>query len=113
MIAKNWFIKPKKGGSCFPHPLTCDHMILEVKDVITLLNKIKDTKNTFFWEKNIYFIAQIILRKNKYIDWAKIIPDKLNEELSQVSRISVLYMSSYVFYILAWCQEWEGLPYIV
>lgn len=111
-IAKNWLLTPKKGISRFPHPLTRDHMIPEIKDVITLLNKVKGNQHAFYWENWMYFFIQTILSdKNKHINWAEIIADRLHEELSQSSGVFGFYMSSYLFYVLVCCKEWVGLPH--
>lgn len=92
-------------------PLTREHMIQEVRDLIILLNGVKENQNSFLWEYFTYFFIQVVFDKEKFIDWAEIIVDKLHEELSQMSVTIGFYMSSYMFYILASCRKWEGFPH--
>lgn len=107
-IAKGWLFKYERGGSRLPCPLTREHMIPEIKDVITLLNRVKGNPHTFHWEKWTYFLILSILGEDKFIDWADIISTRLQEELSQASGISSFYMT--LFFILACGSEWKVLP---
>ena len=49
-IAKRRLFKFERGGSHHASQLTKEHMILEVKDFITLLNRVKGNPHDFHWE---------------------------------------------------------------
>lgn len=86
-IAKYWLFKLERGGSQLQCPLTREHMILEIKDIITLLNKVKGNPHAFHWENWMYFFIYTTLGENKFIDQVDIILTKLKEEISQASSI--------------------------
>ena len=100
LIAKDCILKFERGGFCLLHPLTREHIISKIKDIITLLNKVKGNPHAFHWENQMYSFIQTIMGEDKFIDCVDIIATRLQEELYQVFKISSFYMSSYLFYIL-------------
>lgn len=55
VIARNWLLKIHKGGSRLPKPLTREHFITEVRDIVILLNRLKGNSHAFSWEDWMYF----------------------------------------------------------
>ena len=64
----------------------------EIKDVITLLNRMKGKPHAFHWENWMSFFIQTILGEDKFIDLVDIIATRLQRELSQVSRTFDFYV---------------------
>lgn len=50
VIARNWLLKMQKGGSRLPKPLTREHFITKVQDIVILLNRLKGNSHAFYWE---------------------------------------------------------------
>lgn len=48
VIARNWLLKIQKGGSRLPSPLTREHFIAEVWDIVILLNRLKGNAHAFY-----------------------------------------------------------------
>ena len=46
-IAQSWLLKPAEGGSRLPKPLTIEHFIKEIADIVPLLNRIKGNEHAF------------------------------------------------------------------
>lgn len=92
-IPKGWLFKSERGGSCLLCPLTIEHMIPEIKDFITLLNRVKGNAHAFYWKIWMYFFIQTILGEDRFIDLVDIIATRLQEELSQIFGILGFYMS--------------------
>ena len=46
-IAQSWLLKPVEGGSRLPKPLTIEHFIKEIADIVFLLNRIKGNEHAF------------------------------------------------------------------
>lgn len=101
VIARNLLLKVQKGGSQLPKPLTREHFIIEVLDIVILMNRVKGNSHSFYWEDWMYFFIQVLLSSDRYLDWSQVIAEKLHEGLSNFVGMSGFYMSSYLFYILA------------
>lgn len=56
-----------------------------------------------------YFYIQVLLAGEKYLDWEQVIAKRLHEGLGNFVGMSSFYMSSYLFYILAYTGDWKGL----
>ena len=50
IIAQTWLLKPAEGGSRLPKPLTIEHFIREIVDIVLLLNRVKGNDYAFHWE---------------------------------------------------------------
>lgn len=111
IIAHNWLRKLEKGGSHLLRPLKMDHLIKDVGNMVSLLNRMKGNTLDVLWEDQMYSFIQAILHDEKYVDWAKVIAKRLHEELSQFVETTSFHMSSYLFYICAYCIDWDGLPH--
>lgn len=109
VIAINWLLKVQKGGSQLPKPLTREHFIAEVRDIVILLNRLKGNSHSFYWKDWMYFFIQVLLAGEKFLDWVQVIAERLHEGLSNFVGMSSFYMSSYLFYILAYTRDWQGL----
>ena len=46
-VAQSWLLKPAEGGSRLPKPLTIEHFIKEIVDIVLLLNRIKEMSMHF------------------------------------------------------------------
>lgn len=51
----------------------------------------------------------MLLAGEKYLDWGQVIAKRHHKGLSNFVGISSFYMSSYLFYILACTNYWQGL----
>lgn len=75
-----------------------------------ILNRVKGNSHSFYWEDWIYFFVQVVLFGDRFLDWSQVITERLHEGLSNFVGMSGFYMSSYLFYILAYTKDWHGLP---
>lgn len=48
VITRNWLLRVQKGGSRLPKPLTREHLIIEVWDIVVLLNRVKVNSHSFY-----------------------------------------------------------------
>jgi len=111
VIARNWLLKFQKGGSRLPRPLTRDHLIQEVRDIVVLLNRLRGNQHAYYWEDWMYFFIQVVLQGEQYLDWAEIIADCLHQSLNNRLGNRDFFMSSYLFYCLASTRDWFDLPH--
>lgn len=102
-------MKFQKGGSRLPRPLTSEHLIPMIRDLVILLSRVKGNSHSFYWEDWMYLFIQVTLDKNQFIDWGTIIAKILHEGLSNYCEIPNFYISSYLLYILAYVREWSRL----
>lgn len=61
IIAQNWLLKYQKGGSRLPRPLTHEHLIPEIRDLVIMLSRIMGNSHSFYWEDWMYFFIQVAL----------------------------------------------------
>lgn len=108
VIARNWLLKFQKGGSTPPSPLTREHLIQEVRDIVILLHRMQGNQIAFYWEDWMYFFIQVFFGEKRYIDWAELIAEIIHEGLSCFGN-KKFYMSSYLIYCLACTRQWVGL----
>ena len=103
-------MKPIEGGSRLPKPLTIEHFIKEIADIILLLNRIKGNEHAFHWESWMYFFIQKIVEGAKFIDWSDLIVENLHRGLINVNNCGPFFLSSYLIYILVTSKDWDYLP---
>ena len=111
IVAQYWLLKPKKGGSRLPKPLTIKHFIKEIADIVLLLNRIKWNEHAFHWEAWMYFFIQKIVEGDKFINWADLISEILHKGLVVVNNFGPFFLSSFLIDVLVASKEWEGLPH--
>ena len=112
VVAQTWLLRPAEGGSRFPKPLTIEHFIKEIVDIMLLLNRVKGNARAFLWESWMYLFIQKIVEGEKFIDWADLIAENLHRGLIIVISFSSFFLYSFLVYILAASKEWEGLPHM-
>lgn len=105
-IAQSWLLKPAEGGSRLPKPLTIEHFMKKISDIVLLLNRVKGNEHAFHWESWMYFFIQKIVEGAKFIDWADLIAESLHMGLIVVNNCAPFFLSSYLIYILAASKEW-------
>ena len=93
-----------------PKPLTIEHFIKEIVDIVLLLNRIKGNDHAFHWESWMYLFILKIIEGEKFIDATDLIAENLHRGLIAVSSFSPFFLYSYLVYILATSKEWEVLP---
>lgn len=47
VVAQSWLLKPETGESRLPKPLTIEHFIKKIVDIVFLLNKVKGNEHDF------------------------------------------------------------------
>lgn len=67
VIARNWLLKFQRGGSRIPSPLTWEHLIRKVNNIVIMLHRVRGNQISFYWEDWMYFFIQIILGDKRYI----------------------------------------------
>lgn len=50
MIAWNWLLRFQKGGSRLSRPLTREHLITAIRNLVILLRRVKGNSHSFHWE---------------------------------------------------------------
>ena len=50
VVAQSWLLKPLEGGSRLSKPLTIEHFIKEIANIMLLLNRLKGNEHAFHWE---------------------------------------------------------------
>lgn len=92
-----------------PRPLTREHFIAEVRGIVILSNRLKGNARAFNWEDWMYFYIQFMLNESAYLDWGQAIVERLHQSLNRFAGMSGFFMSSYLFYMIACTQDWNGL----
>ena len=91
-IAQSWLLKPVEGGSRLPKPLTIDHFMKEISNIVLLLNRVKGNEHAFHWESWMYFFIQKIVEGVKFIDWSDLIAESLHTGLIAVKNCASFFL---------------------
>ena len=49
-VSQSWILKLVEGGYRLPKPLTIEHFIRDIVDIMLLLNRVKGNDHAFYWE---------------------------------------------------------------
>ena len=47
IVAQSWLLKPFEGGSRLPKPLTIEHFIRDIVEIVLLINRVKGNDHAF------------------------------------------------------------------
>ena len=69
-----------------PKVITKDHMKPHIHDLVVLLHKVKGLVDVFLFEECMYRYIEIILKGEKWMDWAKITANSLRTQLKRTKE---------------------------
>lgn len=109
IINKYWLLKTRPDKSRIPDRLHRVDFKDEFRDLITLLNRIIGAPQAFYFENWMFFFTETVTHGKGTINWARIISNSLDVQLSRLICPKTFYMSSYIIYSFAKNYEYAGL----
>lgn len=107
-MVKDWLAEPKRGRSLLPQNLHRNHFV-EVVDIVVIFHRVRGNEDVHRFEEWMYFLIQIMLLEQQFLDWAKIITDYMHYLMIFFTLNKFFYMSSYIVYAIFNTRPWIGL----